>query len=205
MQTVMDNGQERVFVLIKPDGVKRGLIGEIIGRIERRGLKIVGLQMIQATREQVHGHYPQAESWIKRLGEKSLATYERYGWDPMKEMGTNDPMEIGKSVREWILDYMTSGPVVKIVVEGLHAIEAVRKLGGHTIPSMAEMGTIRGDFSVDSAAFANREKRPIYNLVHMSETVEEATHELAFWFKDEDVHDYKRAGEDVMFPTLADK
>lgn len=191
--------QERTVVLIKPDGVKRGLVGETISRIERRGLKIISLAMINPTRKQIDAHYPKDSVWVKRLGEKSLATYAKYGWNAKYEMGTDDPMKIGKSIRNWILDFMTSGPVVKIVVEGIHAVDMVRKLVGNSIPALAEMGTIRGDFSVDSAALANKNKRAVHNLIHASETLEEATHELQFWFSKEEIFDYKRAEEDIMF------
>ena len=97
--------QERTVVLIKPDGVKRGLIGEVISRIERRGLKVISISMISPTRKQIDEHYPKDLTWVKRLGEKSLATYAKYGWDAKREMGTKDPMKIGKSVRKWIFRF----------------------------------------------------------------------------------------------------
>lgn len=191
--------EERTFVLIKPDGVKRGLFGEIIDRIERRGLKIIALQMCRATREKMDGHYPKDSAWIRRLGEKTLHTYQKYGYDAVKELGTDDPEKIGPMVRGWLLDFMVSGPIVKMVVEGIHAVDMVRKLSGNTMPSAAEMGTIRGDFSVDSPASANRDKRSVHNLLHASETPEEAAHEISYWFTKEELHDYKRAEEDIMF------
>ncbi len=191
--------QEKTVVIIKPDGVKRGLIGEIISRFEKRGLKIVALEMFRPTREQIDGHYPKDKNWIKRLGEKTLKNYQKYNFDPVKELGTADPLQIGKKVRDWILDYMTSAPLIKMVVEGVHAIDMVRKIVGHSLPNEAEMGTIRGDFSVDSATVANAEKRAIHNLVHASETPQEAEHELAHWFSLEEIHEYKRAEEDMQF------
>lgn len=191
--------EEKTVVLIKPDGVKRGLIGEIISRIEKRGLKIIAISMIKPAKEQIDEHYPKDPNWIKRLGEKSLTTYAKYGWDPEKEMGTDDPVAIGLAVREWILDFMISGPLVKIAVEGIHSVDMVRKLVGNSIPALAEMGTIRGDFSVDSAALANKNRRAVHNLIHASETLEEAAHELEFWFSPEEIFPYKRAEEDIMF------
>lgn len=97
-------------------------------------------------------------------------------------------MKIGRMVREWLIDFMCSGPVIKIVVQGVHAIDMVRKLVGHTVPAMAEMGTIRGDFSVDSPAAANRDRRAIANLIHASGTITEATNELFLWFSKKDIH-----------------
>jgi len=190
--------EEKTVILIKPDGVKRGLVGEIVSRIERRGLKIIALEMIQATKEQIDDHYPKDEKWIKRLGEKTLKNFQDYNLDT-EELGSDDPAMIGKKVRGWLIDYLTSGPMVKMVIKGIHAIAMVRKLVGVSMPSGAEMGTIRGDFSVDDATAANRDKRAIHNIVHASETPEEAKHELAFWFAAEDIYDYKRAEEDIMF------
>lgn len=191
--------EEKTLVLIKPDGVKRGLVGDVIHRIEQRGLKIIALKMIQATREQIDGHYPKDQKWISRLGEKSLGTYAKYGINPIDKVGTDNADEIGKMVRGWIIDFMVSGPVVKMAVMGVHAIDMVRKLCGNSLPNLAEMGTIRGDYSVDSPALANSDKRAVHNIIHASETPEEAEHELAYWFSKEEIHDYKRAEEDIMF------
>src|SRR3989344_3153849 len=119
--------------------------------------------MFQATAEQINEHYPKDPQWIKRLGEKSLKTYEKYGLDPFKELGVGDPVKIGKMVREWIIDFMVSGPLVKMAVQGVHAVDMVRKLCGNTLPNLAEMGTIRGDYSVDSPALANSDKRAVHN------------------------------------------
>ncbi len=184
--------QEKTVVLIKPDGVKRGLVGEIISRIEKRGLKIVSLEMFQATKEQIDRHYPKDEEWISRIGKKTLKNFKDYEMDVKNEMGTEEPLEIGKQVRQWLISYLTSGPMAKIVVEGLHAINMVRKIAGTTMPSEADIGTIRGDFSVDDATAANRDKRAVYNILHVSETEKEADHELNFWFAAEDIFDYKK-------------
>lgn len=186
-------------MIIKPDGVAKGLTGEILRRIEQRGLKIVALRMFQPTRKQMDDHYPKDEKWISRLGEKTCATYEKYGYDVVKELGTSDKLEIGKMVRGWLLDYMTSTPLVKAIVQGPHAVDMVRKLAGNTMPALAEMGTIRGDFSVDSAAIANREKRAVHNILHVSETAEEAAHEIEHWFAPDEVFEYKRVGEEMGF------
>lgn len=182
--------------MIKPDGVRKGLIGEIIKRIEQRDLKIVALEMFLATREDIDNHYPKDEKWIRRLGEKTLDSYSKYGYDPLKEIGTDDPLEIGKQVREWLIEFMTSAPMVKMIIQGIHAVDIVRKIVGPTVPAKAEMGTIRGDFSIDSPVLANKEKRAIMNLVHASETPEEAEHEINYWFGSQKVYDYKRFGVD---------
>ena len=183
--------EEQTYVMIKPDGIRKGLIGEVIKRFEQRDLKIVALEMFTPTRDQVHNHYPQDEKWITRLGEKTAATYQKYGYD-LNELGTTDLFEIGKMVREWLLDFMTSAPMVRMVVQGLHAVDVVRKIAGPTMPYVAEMGTIRGDFSIDSPALANKEKRAVMNIIHASETQEEAAHEIKYWFGDAPTHQYKR-------------
>lgn len=191
--------EEKTVLIIKPDGVKRGLIGEILSRIERRGLKVIALQMVWATKNQIDGHYPKDEVWLRRIGEKTMKNYNNYGLDVKKELGTNDTLKIGQMVRKWLIDYMTSGPLVKAVISGIHAVDMVRKIAGNTMPAQAEMGTIRGDFSVDDATVANREKRAIHNILHASETSQEAEHELEYWFAPEEIHEYKRAEEDIMF------
>lgn len=189
--------EEQTFVMVKPDGVRKGLAGEIIKRFEQRDLKIVALEMFMPTKKQIDEHYPKDEAWIRRLGQKSLSTYEKYGVDPMGKLGTNDEFEIGKMVRQWLIDYMTSAPLVKMVIQGIHAVDVVRKIAGPTLPYKAEVGTIRGDFSIDSPLLANSEKRAVANLLHASETPEEAQHEIQHWFgKDVKLQNYKRYGVD---------
>lgn len=191
--------QQRTLVLVKPDGVKRGLVGEVLKRIERRGLKLIAVKMLQVDRKHLERHFPSDPEWMARLGDKGLKTFAEYELDPKEHMGTDDRVEIGRRVKESLFEYMTSGPIVAMVVEGLHAIDMVRKLAGNTLPVFAEMGTVRGDFSVDSPAVANIEGRAIHNIMHASETPEEAENEIDLWFRPEEIHDYKRAEEDIMF------
>lgn len=189
--------EDTTFVMIKPDGVLRGLTGEIIQRIEKVGLKVIAIEMDTPSREQIDNHYPKDDAWMTRIGNKALEVYEKYGYDAVETLGTKDPLEIGKMARGWTVDYVSSGPVVKMVIQGVHAIDMVRKMAGKTSPAMSEMGTIRGDFSVDSALAANMEKRAIYNLIHASETQEEANHEIEHWGMKDKIHDYTRVGEDM--------
>ncbi len=191
--------QERTLVLIKPDGVKRGLVGEIVSRIEQRGLKIIALDMMIANKTFIDKHYPKDKAWISRLGDKTLSTYRKYGIDAKKEIGTDDRYRIGKMVRSWIMEFMISGPMVKMVVEGIHAIDMVRKMAGNTLPNLAEMGTIRGDYSVDSPILANLAQRSVHNIVHASENPGEAENEIKLWFTAKEIYKYKRSDEDIMF------
>ena len=113
-------------------------------------------------------------------------------------------MKIGKSVRGWILDFMTSGPSVKIVVEGIHAVEMVRKLVGNSIPALAEMGTIRGDFTIDSYEISDIDSRAVRNLIHASGTALEAEKEIKIWFKKEELHNYRLIQEQILYDVNLD-
>ncbi|MDT7865224.1 MAG: nucleoside-diphosphate kinase [Thermoproteota archaeon] len=190
---------ERTFVLIKPDAVQRGLIGEIIARIERTGLKVVALKMVKPTKEQALKFYPSDEQWLISVANKSLTVYKQLGLDPKKDFGTDDPVEIGKIIKDWLADFLASGPCVAIVIEGNRAVEVVRKIVGATRPYEAEPGTIRGDFSTDSPELANILKRPLRNLVHAADSKEVAEKEIKFWFNDNEIINYKRADEGIIY------
>lgn len=193
---------ERTLVIVKPDAVQRGLIGEVISRLEARGLKIIALKMIKPSLDHVDDHYPKDEAWIERLGHKGFTVFEQYGINPKDYMGTDSKMEAGKMVRKWLVDYLTEAPVIPMVVEGVHAIDMVRKIAGNTLPTKAEIGTIRGDFSVDSPAAANLEGRAIKNILHASETAEEAEHEISHWFSAEEIFEYSLAHHAAMYNKL---
>lgn len=187
---------EKTLVLIKPDGVARGLVGEIIGRFEKAGLKLVAMKMVWVDRELVGKHYPESRTeLLTGIGEKTLKTYAEYGKDPKVELGTDDPFEIGKIVNQWNKDLLTSGPVVAMVWEGNHAVDNVRRIVGPTLPVFAPPGTIRGDYAVDSPVRANETKRSVRNLIHASGNQEEAKYEIDLWFGKNDIHEYKRADE----------
>ncbi len=194
-----DPRRERTLVLVKPDGVQRGLVGEILARFERAGLKLVALKMVRAPRELLERHYPADETFLRAIGGKTKEAFEAYGLDVRGRMGTEDPVEVGRQVREWLVEFMASGPVVAAVVEGVHAVSAVRKLVGQTLPVFADPGTIRGDWSTDSPTLANLEQRPVRNLVHASGTLEEADYEIRLWFQEDEIHSYRRADEAALF------
>lgn len=192
--------QEKTVVLIKPDGVKRGIMGEIISRFEKSGLKIVAMKMVWVDNEMVQKHYPDSRTeFLKGMGEKTLATYEKFGKDPKEELGTKDPVEIGRMINQWNIDFLRTGPVLAMLLQGAHAIESARMIAGPTLPVFAPSGTIRGDYSVDSPVLANQKKRAVHNLVHASGNEEEAKYEEQLWFRDFEIYDYKRTDEEVMF------
>lgn len=187
---------EQTVVFIKPDGVKRGLVGEIIKRFEQAGLKIVAAKMVWPKQDFLSKHYKAKDtSTLKRLGEKTLKTYTQFGKNAKKDLGTDNPIELGKMVIKWLMDYVSSGPLLALLLQGKHAVQNVMSLTGPTMPVDAPAGTIRGDLSTDSAAYANAQKRGVMNLVHVSASAEEANFEKALWFKPSEIHEYKRAEE----------
>jgi nucleoside-diphosphate kinase len=191
---------QQTFIMIKPDGVKRGLSGEIISRIERAGLKIVSIKMIVPSEEQIKKHYPiEDRVWIERVGNKGLSTFENLGENAANHIGIDTALEIGHKVVEGIVKYMTSGPVICMVVEGIQAIQMMRKMVGSTLPINADVGTIRGDYSVDSADVALIEGRSVHNLVHASEVKEEAENEISIWFNEKEIQNYQLGNEAIMY------
>lgn len=191
--------QERTVVIIKPDAVVRGLVGEIISRFEKRGLKVIALKMVWPTVEHVEKHYSGSEEWLRGMGQKTIDAFKEYGINVKEKMGTDDSLEIGKMVQKWNVSYLSMAPVVAMILKGMHAISTVRKLVGHTLPILAQPGTIRGDYSIDTNTAANIDQRAIRNIVHASGDPAEAAHEIEHWFAPEEILDYKRAEDDVMF------
>ncbi|MBI2007308.1 MAG: nucleoside-diphosphate kinase [Candidatus Blackburnbacteria bacterium] len=181
---------EQTVVLIKPDGVKRGIIGDILGRFERVGLKICGAKLIWVNKTTVGKHYRDDNAYHKSVGEKTLENYQKYGLDPGENLGTKDPVKIGRLIRKWNMEFLSSGPVFAILLQGPGAIAAVRKIVGHTFPAEALPGTIRGDYSSDSSFSANVQKRTVRNLIHASGSVEEAEFEKKLWFKKKEIYNY---------------
>lgn len=173
---------ELTLVLLKPDAVSRGLTGKILAILEDAGLSVRALELRLATRELVDAHYVATEDWLAGVGGKTLTGYTEYGLDAKKELGTEDAVEIGRLVKGWLVDYMVSGPVVAMILEGNHSVDNVRRLVGKTLPIYADPGSIRGRFSIDSPDAANAERRPVRNLIHASGTPAEAASEIALWF-----------------------
>ncbi len=191
---------ERTFVIIKPDGVQRSLIGEVVRRFERVGLKLVGLKFGVPNAEQVEKHYTLDPEWKKKVGEKAIASYEKKGQKPP----VTDPVKIGDMVVDRLKKYMTSGPVVMMAWQGAHSVELVRKLVGGTEPRSSDVGTIRGDYVLDSYVIADSDDRAIRNLIHASGSVEEAQQELALWFSDEELVNYRLVQEGILYDVNLD-
>ena len=191
---------EKTFVIIKPDGVQRSLIGEVIGRFERIGLKLVGMKMIVPTVELVERHYTLDKEWLRKVGEKSIKGYVDKGIKPPSE----DPFVIGNQVLNRMKGYMTCGPVIAMIWQGAHAVGIVRKLVGSTEPLTSDVGTIRGDFVMDSYQISDLDDRAMRNLIHASGTKEEVENEIALWFKKEEILEYRHIQEAILYDVNLD-
>ena len=191
--------KEQTFVIIKPDGVQRSLIGEIIGRIERAGLKISGIKFVVPTPEQCWTHYNKDEAWFLSKGEKIYKQRQDAGLPLEKEA-----IEYGRDIIGQLVKFMTSGPVVTIVVEGNQAVANVVRLVGGTEPLSADIGTIRGDLTLDSYDLAGIDGRAVRNLIHCSDKPEEAQREIAIWFKPEEIVSYRLVAEQILYDVNLD-
>ena len=189
---------EKTLIIIKPDGVQRNLIGEIISRFERAGLKLVAMKMMTADAEMVKKHYTLDPEWMRIVGEKGIKGLLDKGIEPI----SHDPMVIAQAVIERLSKYMTSGPIIPMVLQGGHAVSIVRKIVGTTEPVMSDVGTIRGDFVLDSYQMSTEEERSVRNLIHASGTVDEAINEIKLWFKEDEIMNYTLANESIIYGTL---
>ncbi len=163
---------ERTLVIVKPHAVARGLVGEFVARFERMGLQIEAARVVAEAKQVWERFYPSDEVWLANVGKKTLEDCAARGVDVKGKLGTTDALEIGKRVKQWLVDHMASAPAVAFVLTGNEAASKVRKVCGKTLPNQAEPGTIRFDYSSDSPSLANDEKRPVYNLIHASDPTE---------------------------------
>lgn len=184
---------ERTLAIVKPDGVQRGVVGEIMHRFERAGLKIVGMKMVWASEELVGKHYTDDEAYLTGVGEKALAAAKERGQDV-----SESALDIGKRVRESNMRYIATGPVVAFVLEGNTAVQTVRNIIGGTNPLTADIGTIRGDLTIDDFTQADSEGRSVRNLMHASGDAEEAAREIALWFDEGELHEYQTVMDKVL-------
>lgn len=184
---------ERTLAIIKPDGVQRGLIGDIVHRFERAGLKVVGMKMVWPTKELIGKHYTDDEHFLKSIGQKALDAATARG-QAMKETA----LEIGTRVRLSNMRYMSTGPVIAFVLEGNTAVQTVRNIIGGTNPLTADIGTIRGDLTIDDFTQADAEGRSVRNLMHASGDLAEAQREIALWFTDDELHAYQTVMDKVL-------
>lgn len=191
---------ERTLVIIKPDGVQRSLIGDIMSRFERVGLKLAGLKMLVPDEDHVEKHYTLDQQWRKVTGEKRINAARKRGEEPPSE----DPYEITAVLLDNLKKYLTSGPVVIMVWQGAHAVELIRKIAGGTEPLTSDVGTIRGDYVLDSYNMADTDGRAVRNLIHTSGSVDEAEKEIKHWFSESEIVGYKLVQEQILYDVNLD-
>lgn len=190
---------ERTFVIIKPDGIQRSLIGEIISRFERTGLKLVGLKLTVLDSDRIWKHYSKDDAWFLKKGTKIAEDRAAAGLSAEKE-----PIEYGKDIIRALEKFMTSGPVVMMAWEGNQAVSVVTKLVGGTEPSTSDVGTIRGDYTIDSYAIAAVDDRAVRNLIHCSDSPENGSAEIALWFTEEELTSYRLLNESILYDVNLD-
>lgn len=192
--------QERSLILIKPDGVQRRLIGEIIGRFERAGLKLTAMKLVIPTAAQATEHYPSTKEWFTNVGKKFFKEELARG----EEVAEEKFIEAAQKVKDGLVKFLTAGPIVAMVWQGNHSVAVCRKLIGGTEPTTSDVGTIRGDFTIDSYSLANNDGRAVRNLVHGSESPAEAERELQVWFDKNDICNYKVVDEVLLTDVSLD-
>lgn len=192
--------QERTLVIIKPDGIQRTLIGELTSRYERTGLKLVALKMLVPNPDMVEQHYLIDPQWRRITGEKTIDSYRKKGKTPPSE----DPLAVTAIILKNLKIYMSSGPVIAMVWEGMHAIGIVRKITGSTEPLTSDVGTIRGDFTIDSYEVSDIDGRSIRNLIHASGNPHDAEKEIALWFTKEECISYRLVQEEILYDVNMD-
>lgn len=184
--------QERTLLIIKPDAVKRGMIGTIIETFEKTGLKLMGAKMVRPDAEVIKNHYPGTPEWVAEMGSKTLASFKQSGTDVIKVMGTDDSQKLGQFVYDRLIKYWQEGPIVVMVFQGPNAVAVCRKLRGHTIPALADAGTLHATYSYDSSTLSSSLDRVVKTFVHASGSVDEAEREIAYWFKGVTFENYTR-------------
>lgn len=196
----MSSKKERSLVLIKPDGVQRTLIGEIIKRYERTGLKLLGLKMVVPNEDQIRSHYLVDPDWRKITGSKTLEAYKSKG----ENAPFDDPVKMGEWILDKLVEFLSAGPVVAMVWEGMNAVGIIRKITGDTQPMVSDVGTIRGDFTLDSYQMADLDKRSVRNLVHASGSAEEANKEIGVWFENDELLEYSLVNDKILYDVNLD-
>lgn len=195
--------KERTFVILKPDTVQRGLVGEIIKRVERIGLKIVALKMTQANEEVIFKHYNKDDAWYERKGKGIIENRQKLGKTVDKEA-----IEYGKDIIRKMVHYMAACPVVVMVIEGNQAQAVVKRLVGGTEPTTADSGTIRGDFSLDSFFLCDvDDSRGLRNLIHCTDPADGPQaydYEVSVWFTPEEIYNYKLVTEVMLYDVNLD-
>lgn len=191
--------KERTLVILKPDAVQRGLIGETIKRIEKTGLKLIAMKLVMAKEEQLWSHYNKDDAWYIKKGEQTIEEKKSLGLPVEKEA-----IEYGKDIIRALVNFMSCGPIVPMIFEGNQAVGVVKKIVGSTEPLTSEAGTIRGDYTLDSYNLANVDGRAVRNLIHCSDPVEDAQREIPIWFNDDEILNYRLVAEQILYDVNLD-
>lgn len=191
--------KERTLVIVKPDGVQRGLIGETLKRFERTGLKFIAMKFMLPQADQCWKHYNKDEAWFMLKGNRIVEDRTNQGLSIDKE-----PLEYGKDIIQSNVDFFTSGPVLAFIIEGNQSVAIVKKIVGGTEPTTSDVGTIRGDFTVDSYALSSIDNRAVRNLVHCSDSPEEAEREIPLWFNENEVVSYRLVQDAILYDVNLD-
>lgn len=191
--------KEKTLVIIKPDGIQRSLTGEIISRLERTGLKFTAFKFFIPAEDQCWKHYDKNDTWFKEKGSNIVKDLTEAGIPVEKEA-----IEYGKDIIRQLSDFMTSGPVLAMALEGNQAVGIVKKIVGGTEPLTSDVGTIRGDLTLDSYALAGIDGRAVRNLIHCSDKAEEAERELKIWFDKDDFIKYRLVQEQILYDVDLD-
>ncbi|MFA6194633.1 MAG: nucleoside-diphosphate kinase [Patescibacteria group bacterium] len=191
--------KERTFVILKPDAVQRGLIGETIKRIENTGLKLVALKLVLATEDQLWKHYNKDDAWYQKKGERTIEERKAAGMPVDKEA-----IEYGKDIIRALVKFMSCGPIVPMIWEGNQSVGIVKKIVGATEPLSSDSGTIRGDYTLDSYELASLDERAVRNLIHCSDPVADAEREIPIWFTPEEILKYRLIAEQILYDINLD-
>jgi nucleoside-diphosphate kinase len=191
--------KERSFVILKPDAVQRSLVGDIVKRFEQVGLKITHLSFRVLDQKRVNEHYGKDDEWYLRKGQGIIENRKAHNLPVDK-----DALEYGKDIIRVVEAYMISGPVVVAVLQGNQAVAVVKKLVGSTEPTTSDVGTIRGDYTLDSYSVAALDDRGIRNLIHCSDSPEEAEREIALWLAPSDMLNYRLVAEQILYDVNLD-
>lgn len=183
---------EQTLIILKPDVLKRGLVGVIFERFEQTGLKLLSAKMVKPEREVIQKHYPGTTEWITEIGQKTLASFKKARLDVKKVMKTDDPYKLGFHIYERLIKYWQEGPIIVSVWAGPNAVDIARKLRGHTIPYLADAGTLHSAYSFDSSYLAAVLDRATKTFVHASGDTGEAEREIKYWFGKTEFKSYKR-------------
>lgn len=191
--------QEQTLVILKPDAIQRSLMGTIIARIENTGLKFVAMKMLLPTADQCWTHYNKNDEWFMKKGTRIVEDRKAQNLPIEKEA-----MDYGKDIIKSNVDFFTSGPVLAFIVEGNQSVAIVKKIVGGTEPTTSDVGTIRGDLTVDSYALSSIDNRAVRNLVHCSDSPEEALREIPIWFTPADILKYRLVQEQILYDVNLD-